>query len=74
MKDFGFIKRQLNKYLKTRPNKEELKTKGIIQDPIFGGTIASQVRKEVKIYPGMSNGRVPIVVTKVWTQDVILAS
>ena len=40
------IKSRLNKYLRARPAKEELKEKGIITDACFGGTIASQVTFE----------------------------
>lgn len=61
-KEGGFVK-YLNKYLRSRPAKEELKQKGIIQDTVFGGTVVEQVEKEKRAGSTVVAG-VPLIVVK----------
>eukprot|EP00053_Salpingoeca_punica_P019710 m.201552 g.201552 ORF g.201552 m.201552 type:complete len:753 (-) comp17707_c0_seq2:1672-3930(-) len=63
-KEFGFIRKTLNKYLGMRPAKEDLEKKGIIREPVFGGTIAGQVQREAKAQPTLATENVPLVVSK----------
>eukprot|EP00048_Salpingoeca_helianthica_P003140 m.64279 g.64279 ORF g.64279 m.64279 type:complete len:756 (+) comp12512_c0_seq2:44-2311(+) len=61
-KDSTFV-RYLNKYLRSRPAKEDLKRKGIIEDAMFGSTIHEQVAKERET--GIATvENVPLIVVK----------
>jgi hypothetical protein len=64
-KKYGGIKQRLNKYLRSRPTKDDLKAKGVIADACFGGTIAAQVAFERENYdPESLVSGVPLVVSK----------
>jgi len=64
-KKWGGIRSTLNRYLSSRPDKEELLERGIIAEVIFGGCIDSQVAVEASAFPDkIKHVNVPQVVVK----------
>ena len=57
--------RYMNKFMRARPAKDELKEQGIIQDTVFGGTVAGEVAKEMKLGISLMPG-VPLVALQVF--------
>lgn len=58
----GYVRKKMNRFLRARPKKQELVSKGIIEMPVFGGTIEAIVKREAGRSP-VAN--VPAVVCKV---------
>eukprot|EP00039_Didymoeca_costata_P002118 m.57628 g.57628 ORF g.57628 m.57628 type:complete len:750 (+) comp11121_c0_seq1:236-2485(+) len=63
-RNWGPIRSTMNRFLRSRPAKEELKQKGIITDVVFGGTIAGQVQLEDSLPIEDKVPGVPLVVSK----------
>lgn len=63
-KKYGMIRSTLNRYLSKRPAKEDLKERGIITEPVFGGFIEEQIKSESSTRPNETIPGVPQVVKK----------
>lgn len=66
--NYGYVRKKLNKFMRARPKKQELMSKGIIEEPVFGGSIETTVRREAgrQIVPN-----VPLVICKVGRWGVV---
>eukprot|EP00052_Salpingoeca_macrocollata_P009570 m.75308 g.75308 ORF g.75308 m.75308 type:complete len:734 (+) comp17156_c0_seq1:181-2382(+) len=64
-KELGFVRKKLAKLMGSRPAKEDLKQKGILQDTMFGGTMRDTVAREKRSFAAhIQAENVPIIVSK----------